>query len=615
MSAKPEDQHSRVDALRSTRRLRYASEPFYDEITALTAKLFQTPHADILLINAGKHWGKSRHGFACHRPFHEIPFCRHTIDTSGITVVADASLHPHFQDDPLVDADPGVRFYVGAPLYGDNDTVIGLLCAFGPTPCHTVGEIESEQLLHLAAAVSEHLKGVRAVVYQDPATALPSLPSLIEDMQHFIHDLQGRPQTEAYAVMIDVYSLADINHLVIAMGILAVSQVAITAATRLRAVLPDGVVLYRVGYARYVFFQATEYHVIADLTQRCAAAFDRPMTVGESVPIDVNPHIGVVGLHPTTDAFALASELLAISEEARRLRVPMLLGNASFSTKTRRAFEIINSVKRALQSDPPQFRLVFQPVVDLPQQAVSKFEALIRWAHPSLGELMPGEFLPLIEATALMPRLTTWVLNAAAKQLAEWGADAAHIKLAVNIGASDLMREDLGQDIVDALAPYGVATSRLECEVTETALISSFEQGIKNIAALKRLGVAVSIDDFGAGYSNLAYLQRFAVDALKIDQSLVRSISENARDAAIVRAAISLAHELGYTVTIEGVETSGILSLVDGWGAECAQGYAISRPMEAADVSAWIPPPPLGTTGEPVPRPLSDHLDIIDSIL
>jgi EAL domain-containing protein (putative c-di-GMP-specific phosphodiesterase class I) len=588
MPAKTPDRLSRVNALRSTRSLQNASEPFYDAITRLTANLFGVPNADILLIDDGGRGHASRDGVERDLSLYDLPICQETLRHAHVTVLADAAQDPRFQDDPLVTGPCAMRFYAGVPLVGSDGRTVGLLCAFGPTPRHDVTCLEIDRLGHLASVASEHLNGIRSAVYQDPVTALPSLLGMIEDVQCLLQGSDIPQKLETYAVLADVYSLADISHLVIASGVLAISQVAINSAARLKAVLPPDITLYRVGYARYIFFRIGKYCEIAELTQRCLAAFDTPLTVAEAVPIDLTPHIGIVKLGPTSDAFDLLSELIAISEEARRLRLPTLLGNASFTNKTRRTFEIINSVKFALQAEPAQFRLVYQPVIDLRQQAVTKFEALIRWNHPTLGELMPSEFLPLIESTALMPRLTMWVVDAASKQLAQWGDAASHIKIAVNIAAGDLTRDDLAADLANAMRVHGVATDRLECEVTETALISSFEQGMKNINAVRQLGIAISIDDFGAGYSNLAYLQRVPVDALKIDQSLVRSISDNSRDATIVRAAISLAHELGYKVTIEGVETSAILALVEGWGAECAQGYTISRPLEADNALQWM---------------------------
>ena len=613
MPAKTDDQQSRVKALRSTRCLQNASEHFYDAITRLTASLFDVPNAEILLVDDAAHGRASPSAREDDRLVRDQPLCRETLRHPDVTLVADAAQDSRFQNDPHVTGTHALRFYAGIPLLGCDGKAIGLLCAFGPTPRHTVARVEIDRLGQLASVASEHLKGIRSAAYQDAATTLPSLLRMIEDVDHFLQRADIPPTVQTYAVLVDIYALADINHLAIAIGILSISQMAITSAARLKAALPPDIVLYRVGYARYMFFRTGEYRDIADLTQRCLTVFDAPVTVGEAVPIDVTPHIGIVEMGATSDAFALTSELIAISEEARRLRVPMLLGNASFSNKTRRAFEILNSVKFALQADPAQFRLVYQPVVDLRQQAVTKFEALIRWNHPNLGELMPGEFLPLIESTALMPRLTTWVVDAVGKQLARWGNSASHIKIALNIAASDLTRDDLAADLENALRVHGVSVSRLECEVTETALISSFEQGMKNINALKQLGVAVSIDDFGAGYSNLAYLQRVAVDALKIDQSLVRSISENTRDAAIVRTAISLAHELGYKVTIEGVETETILSLVERWGAECAQGYTISRPLEATDALQWIVDAHDGL-GSRLPPPRCQR-SVIDSVL
>jgi len=594
---RPTNEAMRLDALRSTRLLDSAAEPFYDMIVKLATKLFDVSTALVTLIDGERQWFKARCGFDDREIARDISFCGHAILDVAPTVVLDATADARFADNPLVTGEPGIRFYAGAPIITKDGFAMGTVCLFSTAPRDNFTEDDESRLSDLAALVAERLDMLRSVLYSDPVSQLPNLPKFIEDAKRFVAAvLEAEAQTESeseseseagYAVLIDVYPFADISRMIVALGISSVTQSAIITAQRLRAVLPDDVVLYHVGYARYAFLSAGKLADVRQLAQVCLAAFDTVVVVGQSIPVDVIPHAGILKISPASDALWLISRLIAIVEQARLTGVPVLLSDAVIAQQAERAFLIVNSIRNAIAS-ADQFRLVFQPVLCITSGMVTEVEALLRWNHPILGNIPPCEFLPLVESTGFMHSLTFWVIDRALRQLHEWLSFAPTLKVAVNIAAGDLVRDDLTPRVNAALRHWGIEGGRLVVEVTETAVLSSFDRAIKNVAALRSLGVTVAIDDYGAGYSNLAQLQRIPADILKIDQSLVRSIASNERDATIVKASIGFAHDLGYKVVIEGVETREVFDMVSAWGAEYVQGYLIARPTEAHDVLTQI---------------------------
>jgi len=593
ISPRPANETMRLDALRSTRLLDSATEPFYEMVVKMATDIFKVPTAFVSFIDAERQWCKARSGFDASEIARSTSFGAYTILALTPTVVLDATADVRFSVNPLVTGKTAFRFYAGAPVMTKDGFAVGTVCLFDTAPRDSFSESEISQLSDLATLVGERLDMLRSVLYADPVSQLPNLPKFIDDAKRFMAtatmpEAAVEVETElGYAILIDVYPFADISRMIVALGISSVMQSVMITAGRLRALLPDDVVLYHVGYARYAFLSTAKLPQVQEMAQRCLAAFDTAVVVGQSIPIDVFPHAGIVKLNPASDVLWLMSRLIAIAEQARLTAVPVLLSDAVIAQQAERGFVIVNSIRNAIASTD-QFRLVFQPVVCIDSGMVTKVEALLRWKHPVLGNIPPCEFLPLVESTGFMHSITFWVIDEALRHLHQWLPLVPLLKVAVNIAASDLIRDDLTSRVSAALRRWGVEGHSLIVEVTETAVLSSFDRAIKNVAALKSLGVTVAIDDYGAGYSNLAQLQRIPADILKIDQSLVRSIASNARDAKIVKASIGFAHDLGYRVVIEGVETREVFDMVSAWGAEYAQGYLIARPAEAADVMTQI---------------------------
>jgi diguanylate cyclase len=234
-----------------------------------------------------------------------------------------------------------------------------------------------------------------------------------------------------------------------------------------------------------------------------------------------------------------------------------------------------------------QFVLHYRPKIDVRSAATVGAEALVRWQHPTRGLLYPDAFLPLVEQSGRMGALTQIVPKVAIRQLATWRAAGLTISVAVNLSASDLLDEHLPERIAALLAEHAVPTSALELEITESVLMTDPQRARSVLEQLRRLGLRIAVDDYGTGYSALAYLRDLPVDELKIDRSFIAEISADRRSAAIVRSTIELAHALDLKVVAEGVEHERDLAALAAFDCDFAQGYHFSRPLPADAFAAW----------------------------
>jgi len=215
-------------------------------------------------------------------------------------------------------------------------------------------------------------------------------------------------------------------------------------------------------------------------------------------------------------------------------------------------------------------------------------EALVRWRHPRHGVIVPDEFIPLAEMTGLIKPLTEWVLNEALRQCRSWKRGGLSAPVSVNLSAESLRDPGLARMITGLLRTHGVPPTWLRLEVTESALMADVDRAGEVLAELVALGVRVSVDDYGTGYSSLAYLKRLPVDELKIDRTFVRDLGDDEADAAIVRSTVALGHALGLRVVAEGVEDEEAWDLLAEMGCDLAQGYYVCRPLPGPKLRRWL---------------------------
>ena len=261
-----------------------------------------------------------------------------------------------------------------------------------------------------------------------------------------------------------------------------------------------------------------------------------------------------------------------------------------FKTRTQARSEqsasLLSELVTALERE--QFELAFQPKLDLKSGRCISAEALLRWRHPERGMIAPAEFIPFAEQTGFVVRLTRWVIEHACAQHVQWREAGLVLPLSVNVSVRDLEVAGFAGFVATQLQRHGIAPGYLCLEITESAVIDNVSQARKALEKLRRMGIHLSIDDYGTGYASLAYLRALPVREIKIDQSFVHGLASNTGDEIIVRSTIELAHNLGLKVVAEGVETEAALAQLVLLGCDEAQGYYLSRPLSAQDLAVWF---------------------------
>jgi EAL domain-containing protein (putative c-di-GMP-specific phosphodiesterase class I) len=244
-------------------------------------------------------------------------------------------------------------------------------------------------------------------------------------------------------------------------------------------------------------------------------------------------------------------------------------------------------LQHALERD--EFRLFYQPIIDLEHEQVVGAEALLRWEHPQRGLLTAAQFIQPLEETGLIIAVGEWVLDTACQQMQRWRAGGLpHIRVSVNLSARQFLSPELDTVVLRALQHAGLPPEALEVEVTETTAMLNIEDALRVLDTLRKIGVTAAIDDFGIGHSSLGRLREFPVATLKVDRSFVTGLGEPGQDPALVRAVVALGHALGLSVVAEGIETYAELAALREMGCELGQGYLYSRPIDADAFAAML---------------------------
>jgi len=357
-------------------------------------------------------------------------------------------------------------------------------------------------------------------------------------------------------------------------------------AQRFKSALREGDVVARIGGDEFAVIQydapqpaaATALATrLVDLIGRAYAIDGHMLHIGASVGVAIAPDDGC---EPDV-LFKHADLALYRAKAEGRGRHCFFEPGMDERIQARRSTEI--DLRRALALK--QLELVYQPQFDLVSNAITGFEALIRWHHPTRGLVAPAEFIPLAEEIGAIAAIGEWVLRTACKQAAAWPMP---VTIGVNLSPVQFRGGLLAETVISALAQSRLPAQRLELEITEGALLDNTDEVLAVLNRIRKLGVAVSMDDFGTGYSSLGYLQKFPFDRMKIDQSFVRNIDADADRLAILRALTTLASTLRMKTIAEGIETETELACIRAGGCDEVQGFLTGRPMSAGEAMALL---------------------------
>jgi EAL domain-containing protein (putative c-di-GMP-specific phosphodiesterase class I) len=345
---------------------------------------------------------------------------------------------------------------------------------------------------------------------------------------------------------------------------------------------------FRVGFWSVgLIFNATNQQDYESSLNRLIEVLARPV-ICRGIPVFIQAGVGICDLALGLGA---AEDLLQATFLAGQIGAQGSAGwsecNYDLADDHRRAFALIAHAAHSL-STPYEFELNYQARVELSSWRCFAAEALLRWRHPTLGMVMPAEFIPLIEMTGLVREMTNWVLSRALAQLAKWHSEGLGLQVCVNISSKNLEEPDFVTRLVDLLELNRIDPKFLELEFSDEHSFDHADMARQHLSELRGLGVSIAIDDFGAGTNGFASIENLAADVIKIDRRLIRAMLDSPRQQAVVQTIIDMGHRLGMKVVAEGLENPATLKLLHGWGCEAAQGFLINRPMPAETFAEWL---------------------------
>jgi diguanylate cyclase (GGDEF)-like protein/PAS domain S-box-containing protein len=481
---------------------------------------------------------------------------------------------------------------VAVPIHG-GESVLGVL-EFFSGPHRQIGNEVLRTLTIASAQLGQFLERKRAerdLAYEaihDPLTRLPNRVLFLDRLKVALARSRRRPPSVA-VLSVDIDNFKAVND---SLGPPAGDELLCAVATRISLAVRPGDTVARFG--------ADEFVVIADQIggiDDAAAIAERISTVlGDPFALVPGEHLvtASIGIAISKGSAQEAEDLIRDSNTAmcrakQRGRGPYEVFDKGMHARLLGRLRTERDLRDALYGD--QLRLHYQPVVELATGTIVGVEALVRWEHPERGFLAPSEFIPLAEASGLILPIGRWVLTEACRQAAAWQrsrADRPPLPMSVNVSAMQARHGSLARVVEEATSAAGLDLTLLRLELTESVLLEVTDSLVPTLRNLKDQGVQLVLDDFGTGYSALGYLDRFPIDALKLDRSFFAGIGTDSRRTGIVRAVIDMARALEIEVVAEGVENASEAGLVLGLGCGYAQGFYFAAPGPAEDIAGLI---------------------------
>ena len=431
---------------------------------------------------------------------------------------------------------------------------------------------------------------VKYSAHYDQLTDLPNRNLLYDCLEKTLESAKSASKPFALMLM-DLDRFKEINDTV---GHQAGDSLLQQVGLRLQGALRKADTVARLGGDEFgVLLPGVDREAAERAAARFLKAFELPFQIG-AIALTVQASIGIA-LFPQygTDRDSLmryADVAMYLAKESGSGYALYSPDRDSYSTER---LALMADLHRAI--DLNQLFLVYQPKLNLQTGAITGMESLARWQHPELGLIPPDRFITPAERTGFIKPLTMWGLQTALTQARTWSKGGSDVPISVNLSARTLHDGSFSDRVKELLENQGIAPEQLELEITESAIMVDPRRALEILRQISAMGVALSIDDFGTGYSSLSYLKKLPVNAVKIDKSFVLTMTADQNDAQIVRSTIDLAHNLGMKVIAEGVETREAWNQLLALGCDEAQGYYMSRPLAAPEMTKWLHKPRQGS--------------------
>jgi diguanylate cyclase (GGDEF)-like protein len=422
------------------------------------------------------------------------------------------------------------------------------------------------------------------MAYHDGLTDLPNRAAFLQALMQMIEACEGTG--EEFAVLcLDLDGLKEVNDV---FGHALGDKLLIEAARRLQDAARGGVVARLSGDEFGLIIDGKQPDAGMALARKLGDALAQEFQIdGRSVRAGVTTGISVFPHDGTDGASLLANAGAALFRAKQKSRGTIGLYQPEMDQQIRDRRVLHQDLSKAIKNG--ELSLAFQPQSiagkTVADSEVIGFEALARWQHPVRGQVSPAEFIPIAEESTLIVEMGEWILREACREAASWPKP---LQVAVNLSPAQFAHGDVVGLVHSILLETGLAPGRLELEITEGVLIEDFDRGLALLRRLKALGVRISMDDFGSGYSSLSYLQAFPFDKIKIDRAFVVNLGRNPQSAAIIRAVIGLGHGLEMSIIAEGVETIEQLGFLANEGCDGVQGYLIGKPLPIGQYAGLV---------------------------
>jgi diguanylate cyclase (GGDEF)-like protein/PAS domain S-box-containing protein len=394
-------------------------------------------------------------------------------------------------------------------------------------------------------------------------------------------------QREGRGVAVMVMDLDRFKEINDTLGHASGDRLLVEAARRLQATLRDADTIARLGGDEFaILLHDGSPDAVAGAAARIQTAFTDPFWL-DGLPLQIEASVGAA-IYPehASDVAGLIQRADIAMYVAKRGNSGWEMYDHSQDGHQPQRLSLISELRRAI--DERELVLHYQPKLDLRSGQVASVEALLRWHHPTRGLVGPNEFIDVAQETSLIKPLTLYVIDDALRQCRAWLEDGLTLAVAVNVSTRNLIDLDFPEQVGALLAKWGIGPELLELEITESAIVADMFRMRGVLERLGAMGLRLSVDDFGTGYTSLGYLRRLPISELKIDRSFVSHMATSEEDAVIVRSTIDLGRNLGLGVVAEGVEDAEVLEALRELGCDVAQGYLLSRPIPAVELTAWL---------------------------
>ncbi|OLS38653.1 hypothetical protein BTR22_03110 [Alkalihalophilus pseudofirmus] len=422
-------------------------------------------------------------------------------------------------------------------------------------------------------------KNIEFLAYNDSLTQLPNRYKLEIELNRRI-----QAQHRIACIFLDLDRLKFTND---TLGHKAGDALLRCVADRLSKIIEDTDLLARVGGDEFIILLSGErVKNVNKVANKCVEAMDIPVTIsGSSIRATISAGVSLYPDNAATVDELISFADLAMYESKRKGKNQVTVFNTLINEKVKRTLLIEKELNTAIKNN--EFHLLYQPKVCATSERIMGVEALIRWKHPILGEVSPVEFIPISEEKGLISDITDWVLEEACRQWTKW-EDNNYIKVAVNISPLQFAKEDFLEKLESLIKRTNMNPNFLELEITESSSLAFEKQTKERLNQLKKMGISISLDDFGSGYSSFRHLKEFPIEVLKIDKSFIDKLIGNKGQESIVRSMIQLGHNLNMKVLVEGVETKIQADWLKKEGCDIIQGFYYSKPVQLKNIQGLI---------------------------